>query len=454
MDGIFRGYFVSVNEADRISQVFIPTLHRKLMPFKNCDPKAGLIDGIDLKAYPLATFCCPGVFVTPSVGDTAWIAFENGDPKFPVVIGQIGTALPEGDVVTAIYGGGTGSATGLYTGTGGGGYLTGCAKCTLDGDAIEWIATCMYGEGGGSDLHACREYASHAANLVEETFGADNFTQENVLKRVDKYGNSKYAWYASASWTRGCSDEARQAVKEVFIEGKRYLPRFVVEFDCFPHDAWNNEYQEDKSKYKQGETEINQRPVHYVNGTRFGFSNPSNYMFWLFFKSGDVGGYKPDGAMYEKYKDDPQKMQQTAVSGGGNKAAEEFIKIMNAGYRYGRGANQHDCSSSTCEALYQAGILPSSGKNYTTTSFGSGGSKFIEYGFVDVTKEVWPTGNKSSYSNMQPGDILWCYDAHMTMYVGDGKIGLMSSSSGCRLGNYYPDSRITNVFRYSGGNSK
>lgn len=259
MDGIFRGYFVAVNETARISQVFIPTLHRKLMPFKDCDPKSGLIEGIDLKEYPLAMFCCPGVFVTPEVGDTAWIAFENGDPRFPVVIGQIGTALSEGDVVTEIYGGGTGSET-------------------------------------------------------------------------------------------------------IFTAG--------------------------------------------------------------------------------------------SVTGGGNKAAEEFIKIMNAGYAYGRGANQHDCSSSTCEALYLAGILPNNGKSYTTRSFGSKGEKFLEYGFIDVTKEVWPTGDKSSYSNMQPGDILWCYDAHMTMYVGDGKIGLMSSAKGCRLGNYYTDSRITNVFRYSGGSSK
>lgn len=436
MDGIFRGYFVSVNEADRISQVFIPTLHRKLMPFKNCDPKAGLVDGIDLKAYPLATFCCPGVFVTPSVGDTAWIAFENGDPKFPVVIGQIGTALPEGDVVTAIYGGGNGG--GPTTGTGGGGgYLTGCAKCTLDDDAIEWIATCVKGEGGESDLQACREYASHAANLVEETFGLEGFNQENALLRVNKVKTNKYAWYAPASWTRGCSDEARQAVKEVFIEGKRFIPRYVTEFDTFPLDITNAKNKED---YSVGDAVSN----------KYG----SNYSFAMFFKSGDIAGYFSNGKMYEKYKDDLQKMQQTTVSSGGNKAAEEFIKIMNAGYGYGRGANQHDCSSSTCEALYQAGILPSSGKNYSTTSFGSDGSKFIEYGFVDVTKEVWPTGNKSSYSSMQPGDILWCYDAHMTMYVGDGQIGLMSSSKGCRLGNYYTDSRITNVFRYSGGSSK
>ena len=434
MDGIFRGYFVAVNETDRISQVFIPTLHRKLMPFKDCDPKAGLVEGIDLKEYPLATFCCPGVFVTPEVGDTAWIAFENGDPRFPIVIGQIGTALPEGDVVTAIYGGGTG--TGPTTVNGGSGYITGCAKCDLDEDAIEWIATCVTGEGGGSDLQACREYASHAANLVEETYGEDGFNQTNALDRINKVGTGK-GWYAADSWTRGCSDEAKQAVKEVFIEGKRFIPRYITEFDTFPSDIPN---AKDKEDYKVGDAVSN----------KYG----SDYAFAMFFKSGDIAGYFPDGKMYKKYKDDLQKLQQSTVSGGGNKAAEEFIKIMNAGYGYGRGANQHDCSSATCEALYQAGILPNSGKNYSTTSFGSDGSKFIEYGFVDVTKEVWPTGDKSSYSNMKPGDILWCYNAHMTMYAGDGKIGLMSSSKGCRLGNYYTDSRITHVFRYSGGNSK
>lgn len=449
MAGYWRGLFVSVDEGSRSAQVFIPMLHKKLMPFNDpSNPKSGVIS--DLSNYPTAYFACPGVFVTPEVGDACWVVFENGDPNFPIVVGQLGTTLPEGDVTTAIYGGGGGGFAG---GAGSGGYLTGCASCELDDYGLEFASYVVYSEGGSNDLQACREYASHMANLVEYKKGLP-MTQEKIIATITS------GWYAHAKSgldsykslpNTGRSSESDQAVKEVFTEGKRWLPRFVIEFDCFPHDAWNNEYQTDKSKYKQGETEVNQRPIHYVNGKKFGFASPTNYMFWIFFKSGDIGGYMPEGEMYKKYKDDVQKMQQVSASGGGNKAAEEFIKIMNAGYSYGRGTNQYDCSSATCEALYRAGILPKSGKSWSTTSFGVGGKEFLKYGFVDVTSQVWPGMDRSSCSKMQPGDILWCYDEHMTMYVGDGKIGLMSSSKGCRLGNYYVDKRITHVFRHSSG---
>lgn len=440
MDGIYRGFFVAVSESSRFAQIFVPTLHRKLMPFKTpSNPKDGIKEGIDLKNYPLAQFACPGVFVTPEIGDTAWIAFENGDPNYPIVIGQIGTALPEGDVITAIYGGGNGGGGGLDSGTSGGGYLTGCDKYTLDDDTINWIAHCVTGECGGSDLLACRQEASQMANLHETHYGKtgrDSASIKTTVKRASQGG-----WYADTSWdvVSGPSDNALQAVRDVFINGNRYLPRYVCNHDWFPGDVVSP--IKDRSEYTKGE----QITTKYTSDAYF-------YCFFGSDNSGDIAMYCK--SCYSKRKDDDEKMQQSTVSGGGNKAAEEFIKIMNAGYEYGRGANQHDCSSSTCEALYQAGILPNSGKSYSTKSFGTSGSKFIEYGFVDVTSTVWPNGDKSSYSKMQPGDILWCYDEHMTMYVGEGKIGLMSSSKGCRLGNYYTDSRITNVFRYGGNSSK
>ena len=181
------------------------------------------------------------------------------------------------------------------------GYLTGCQTYNLSDDTIKWVATCMTGEGGGNDLNSCRIYASHAANHIEEF---SDRSESFVRKVVAPFGTTTYGWYAAASWTRGCSDAAIQAVKEVFNQGYRYLPRYVIEFDTFPMDISN---AKSKEAYQFGETVLN----------KYG----SKYKFYGFFPSGDICGY--NDAAYAKYKGDDELMKQNKEKGTTDNKTEE-----------------------------------------------------------------------------------------------------------------------------------
>lgn len=169
-------------------------------------------------------------------------------------------------------------------------------KYDLNDSQIEDIATCITGETGGESLMASRQEASQMANLNEVTYG-NSATGDAIT------GTIHSGWYASGSWTRGCTDTARQAVKDVLINGQRTLPRYVTEHDMFPLDAaisghWGNGSSEDRSQYVRHQTQIVQNPSRFSGGG-------ATYTFYDFFgenKDGDVAGYYPQH--YEKYKND------------------------------------------------------------------------------------------------------------------------------------------------------
>ena len=154
-------------------------------------------------------------------------------------------------------------------------------KYQLSQSAIEDIATCITGETGGDDVTACLQEASQMANLNEVTKGRSN-TESAIIKTLHS------GWYASSSWTRGCTQVALDAVRTVLIEGKRVLPRYVTEHNTFPLDILN---AKSRSSYSKGDSVRN----------RYG----SNYQFYCFFGSdgsGDISGYFQKD--YEKYKSD------------------------------------------------------------------------------------------------------------------------------------------------------
>lgn len=154
-------------------------------------------------------------------------------------------------------------------------------KYKLNNEAIKEIATVITGETGGNDVVACLQEASQMANLNEITYKRENI-ESAILKTL------KGGWYAKASWTRGCTDLAIKCTKQVFIEGKRCLPRYVTEHDTFPLDIKN---AKSRNQYKFGD------PVNNVYG--------SNYYFYTFFgnkQTGDIAGYFQKD--YVNYKDD------------------------------------------------------------------------------------------------------------------------------------------------------
>lgn len=152
---------------------------------------------------------------------------------------------------------------------------------SLSDNAIKDIATCITGETGGDDVTACRQEASQMANL-NEVYYKRSATEANIINTL--HGG----WYATSSWSRGCTQNSIDAVKYCLIDGKRVLPRYVTEHDTFPLDVVN---AKSRSDYSKGDS---------VNN-KYG----SSYKFYCFFGSngnGDISGYFQKD--YEKYKND------------------------------------------------------------------------------------------------------------------------------------------------------
>lgn len=108
--GSFRAFVVYLDEENRSARVYIPTLHRSLMPFSNPDnPHEGVSQDVNLNSYPVAQIVAPGVYFAPKIGDAVWVMFENADVNYPVITGSIATTLQQGDVRYALYGEGSSS---------------------------------------------------------------------------------------------------------------------------------------------------------------------------------------------------------------------------------------------------------------------------------------------------------------------------------------------------------
>lgn len=197
--------------------------------------------------------------------------------------GFIDSIMKVGDLLANAYGLTTETVTTNTSGSTGSTTATGPGSSfptyTLTDSQFNDVATAITGETGGTDLFAAKQEASQMANLNEVTYGR----QPNGS---DLYNTLHGGWYASASWTRGVTDIAKQAVQEVLVEGKRTLPRYVTEHDTFPMDIKN---AKNRSDYKFGD------PVSNVYG--------SNYKFYDFFgknKDGDISGYfDKDYAAYQ-----------------------------------------------------------------------------------------------------------------------------------------------------------
>ena len=269
-----------------------------------------------------------------------WVCFEDGDVSRPIVVGYFGSGLKNMGITY-------GSGVSTYGATAGFGEFTVDKKYNIDDDTIKWVATMVTGEGGGSDLTACRQYASHVPNLMEHQ--GNNGTDSNAVRKTVKK-SSQGGWYNDDSWGRGCSDEAIQAVKEVLLEGKRYLPRYVCNFDTFPMDVVT---VKEKDQYTKGE------PI----DTRFA---SNEFFFYAFFVSGDMATYCKK--CYDKYSGDDKLMQGSnnsnttgRVGKGGatqaRKAVEAALSKQGTPYVWGgTGPDGFDCSGLCQWAYKQAGV--------------------------------------------------------------------------------------------------
>ena len=93
MAGLWRGWVVQTF-SDGMARVFMPTLQRQLMPFKNINnPSEGIKEGCEGN-YVIANSIWWKVRTELKVGDPVWIMFENGNANFPIIMGLFGSAVP------------------------------------------------------------------------------------------------------------------------------------------------------------------------------------------------------------------------------------------------------------------------------------------------------------------------------------------------------------------------
>ena len=145
-------------------------------------------------------------------------------------------------------------------------------KYTLTDAQIKGLAHVVEGEQPGKAGHYAE--ASIMANLTDIS-GDDKATTENLIKKVTG------GWFANGKSRfnnpGNPSSSAIEAVKEVLVNGKRTLPRYVNEHDCFADitSATNDGSPINKTsrdQYKQFVTKIKNR--YGASGTFYTF--PSN----------------------------------------------------------------------------------------------------------------------------------------------------------------------------------
>ena len=134
--GIWRSIIVDANIFEY--RVYIPALHKDQNPFSDPqDINSGInIDDngfiqtsnnkikLNIKDYPRAITCSHLCRYNLKVGDCVWVIFENSDENFPIIVGQLGSILPVGNITEYLDAnvsfsdkeGGMGSYSDIYTG--------------------------------------------------------------------------------------------------------------------------------------------------------------------------------------------------------------------------------------------------------------------------------------------------------------------------------------------------
>ena len=151
-------------------------------------------------------------------------------------------------------------------------------KYELTDDQIKGLAHVVEGEQPGIEGQYAE--ASIMANLTDIT-GDDKATTENLIKKVTG------GWFANGAYRfahpGNPSSTAIQAVKDVIVGGKRTLPRYIDEHDCFSDiTSATNEGKSidksDRSAYKQFVTKIKNR--YGASGTFYTFPNSKSDPFY------------------------------------------------------------------------------------------------------------------------------------------------------------------------------
>lgn len=92
--GIWRAFIIKPN-TDGTAYVYIPMLHRNMMPFVNPeDPTQGIHEGCEVN-YPIANGSFWKYRPSYTVGDPVWVVFENNNTNYPIMVGNFATNVEE-----------------------------------------------------------------------------------------------------------------------------------------------------------------------------------------------------------------------------------------------------------------------------------------------------------------------------------------------------------------------
>ena len=180
-------------------------------------------------------------------------------------------------------------------------------KYDLTEDEITKLATLAYGEAGG-DLQALKDCCSHMANLYEMYIYRNPSSTKSIVEFV-----STTSWYDSRSWTRGVSEEAKEAVRECIVDGNRTMPLYINEFCTFA-SQYISPYYSDTSRYVQGETRVTQLFAGNPTGTYWCVSGGNIY----FYTDEDYKNYIETtygGATEDSKKEDEEAESVSGLSG-------------------------------------------------------------------------------------------------------------------------------------------
>lgn len=179
-------------------------------------------------------------------------------------------------------------------------YIDGCKVWDLSDATYARIARIISRECGGG-LYESRLAASHMANLFEEN---------NVKSESGAVSFLDGGWYAGGNAPDPATDDAWMAMVEVFQNGRRYLPRYVTEYDGFCELYQNyggaTFYIGGKTAGSASEARSiceNARPHEdWVKG-------PWGGSGWFYCQyndgiNGNIFYYNPDGPLFAKYSDD------------------------------------------------------------------------------------------------------------------------------------------------------
>ena len=301
--------------------------------------------------------------------------------------------------------------------------------------------------------------------------------EENLMKYIG-YGGRGH-WFATHDYVNGKTEtvngesvtsEMLDAVKEIFVEGKRTLPPEILEHDCFncglqigeayaiDDTSLSNNIIDDKASWKSGQVLLIQTNG---DGTRTG----TRYIFYGFMgsdtwtgsssTSGDPMGYYEDSTPSSNVVDpsstvvDPCPGGGSSSTGNGGSSIAEIARklawpdkdhrdevnpeFLSAAKALGQSTRSY-CSTSSRELDYAqdcaifvsvvvrtAGVDPEFPEGYT-------GDLLDHMSKSDKWKEI---ENTHSESNLEPGDVFVVHQGggssgHTFIYIGDGKIASAS----------------------------